>query len=111
MSTIAVKDSKFASYATLLLRIGIGVVSCRLLAIDSVCGERLGDRISSGGNFSRFLDYSYTVQFSNQRRGSAYSEAGHAVESYVVQMASLDMSRTSKPASIFNGLCGGAYGG
>ena len=25
MSTITVKDSKFASYATLLLRIGIGV--------------------------------------------------------------------------------------
>ena len=29
MSTITVKESKFASYATVLLRIGIGVVSCR----------------------------------------------------------------------------------
>jgi len=61
MSTITVNDSKFASYATLLLRIGLGV------GFLSAVADRLGlwgafvQPNVEWGNFSRFLEYSHTL--------------------------------------------------
>ena len=49
MSTITVKDSKFPGYATLLLRIGIGVGFLSAVADRFGLWERLGNRMSSGG--------------------------------------------------------------
>jgi uncharacterized membrane protein YphA (DoxX/SURF4 family) len=63
MSAITVKDSKFASYATLLLRIGLGV------GFLSAVGDRLGLWGAFGqpnvewGNFSRFLEYTHTLNW------------------------------------------------
>ena len=57
MSAIAVKDSKFASHATVLLRNGIGVGFLSVVADRFGLWERLGNRMSTGGNFSRFLEY------------------------------------------------------
>ena len=48
MNTTTVNDSKFAGYATLLLRVGLALVSCRLWPTDSVYGARLDNRMSSG---------------------------------------------------------------
>ena len=49
MRTITVKDSKFASYATVLLRIGIGVGFLSAVADRFGLWERLGNRMSTGG--------------------------------------------------------------
>ena len=49
MSTITVKDSKFASYATVLLRIGIGVGFLSAVADRFGLWECLGNRMSTGG--------------------------------------------------------------
>ena len=49
MSTITVKDSKFASYASVLLRIGIGVGFLSAVADRFGLWERLGNRMSTGG--------------------------------------------------------------
>jgi uncharacterized membrane protein YphA (DoxX/SURF4 family) len=63
MDTIKVKDSKFASYASLLLRIGLG---CGFL---SAVADRLGLWGTFGqpnvewGNFSRFLEYTHTLNW------------------------------------------------
>jgi len=63
MSTITVKDSKFAGYSTLLLRIGLG------LGFLSAVADRLGLWGAFGqpnvewGNFSRFLEYTQTLNW------------------------------------------------
>ena len=63
MSTITVKESKFASYSTLLLRIGLG------LGFLSAVADRLGLWGAFGqpnvewGNFSRFLEYTHTLNW------------------------------------------------
>jgi uncharacterized membrane protein YphA (DoxX/SURF4 family) len=63
MSTITVKDSNFPSYATVLLRIGIGV------GLLSAVADRLGLWGAFGqpnvewGNFSRFLEYTHTLNW------------------------------------------------
>jgi uncharacterized membrane protein YphA (DoxX/SURF4 family) len=63
MSTITVKDAKFAGYATLLLRIGLGV------GFLSAVGDRLGLWGVFGqpnvewGNFSRFLEYTHKLNW------------------------------------------------
>jgi len=49
MSTITVKDSKFASYASVLLRIGIAVGFLSAVADRFGLWERLGNRMSTGG--------------------------------------------------------------
>jgi uncharacterized membrane protein YphA (DoxX/SURF4 family) len=62
MSTIT-KDSKFAGYATLLLRMGLGV------GFLSAVADRLGLWGPSGqpnvewGNFSSFLEYTHTLNW------------------------------------------------
>ncbi len=61
MGTITVNDSKFAGYATLLLRGGLG------LGFLSAVADRLGLWGAFGqpnvewGNFSRFLEYTQTL--------------------------------------------------
>src|SRR3984957_4154327 len=63
MSTMTVKDSKIASYATLLLRVGLGV------GFLSACADRLGLWGAFGqpnvewGNFSRLLEYTHTLNW------------------------------------------------
>jgi uncharacterized membrane protein YphA (DoxX/SURF4 family) len=63
MSRITVKNSKFASYSTLLLRIGLGV------GFLSAVADRLGLWGAFGapnvewGNFSRFLEYTHTLNW------------------------------------------------
>ena len=63
MSTITVRDSKFASYAALLLRIGLGA------GFLSAVADRLGLWGAFGrpnvewGNFSRFLEYTHTLNW------------------------------------------------
>jgi uncharacterized membrane protein YphA (DoxX/SURF4 family) len=63
MNTITVNDSKFAGYATLLLRIGLGV------GFLSAVADRLGLWGAFGrpnvewGNFSRFLEYTHTLNW------------------------------------------------
>ena len=57
MSTITVKDSKFASYATLLLRIGIGVGFLSAVADRFGLWGAFGQPNVDWGNFSRFLEY------------------------------------------------------
>ncbi len=63
MSTITAKDSKLASYSTLLLRIGLG------LGFLSAVADRLGLWGAFGkpnvewGNFSRFLEYTHTLNW------------------------------------------------
>ncbi len=63
MDTMTVKDSKFASYASLLLRIGLG------FGFLSAGADRLGLWGTFGqpnvewGNFSRFLEYTQTLNW------------------------------------------------
>jgi len=63
MNTITIKNPKLANYATLLLRIGLGV------GFLSAVADRLGLWGAFGrpnvewGNFSRFLDYTYTLNW------------------------------------------------
>jgi uncharacterized membrane protein YphA (DoxX/SURF4 family) len=63
MNTIKVNESKFADYATLLLRIGLG------LGFLSAVADRLGLWGAFGqpnvewGNFSRFLEYTHTLNW------------------------------------------------
>lgn len=63
MNTITVKDSKFADYASLLLRVGLGV------GFLSAVADRLGFWGAFGqpnvewGNFSRFLEYTHTLNW------------------------------------------------
>jgi uncharacterized membrane protein YphA (DoxX/SURF4 family) len=63
LSTVTMKDSKFAGYATLLLRIGLGV------GFLSAVGDRLGLWGAFGqpnvewGNFARFLAYTHKLNW------------------------------------------------
>ena len=63
MNTITVKDPRFAAYAALLLRMGLG------LGFLSAVADRLGLWGAFGqpnvewGNFSRFLEYTHTLNW------------------------------------------------
>jgi uncharacterized membrane protein YphA (DoxX/SURF4 family) len=61
MSTIAVKGSKFASCATLLLRTGLGVGFLSAVADRFGLWGAFGQPNVEWGNFSRFLGYTHTL--------------------------------------------------
>jgi len=63
MSTVAVKDSKFASYASLLLRIGLGVGFLSAVADRLGLWGPFGQPNVEWGNFSRFLEYTHTLNW------------------------------------------------
>jgi uncharacterized membrane protein YphA (DoxX/SURF4 family) len=63
MSTITVKNSKFASYAALLLRIGLGVGFLSAVADRFGLWGPFGQPNVEWGNFSRFLDYTHTLNW------------------------------------------------
>jgi len=63
MNTITVKDSKFASYATLLLRIGLGVGFLSAVADRLGLWGAFGQPNVEWGNFSRFLEYTHTINW------------------------------------------------
>jgi uncharacterized membrane protein YphA (DoxX/SURF4 family) len=63
MSTITVKDSKFASYASLLLRIGLGVGFLSAVADRLGLWGPFGQPNVEWGNFSRFLEYTHTLNW------------------------------------------------
>ena len=63
MSTITVKDSKFASYATVLLRIGLGVGFLSAVADRLGLWGAFGQPNVEWGNFSRFLEYTHTLNW------------------------------------------------
>ena len=63
MSTITVKDSKFAGYATLLLRIGLGVGFLSAVADRFGLWGAFGQPNVEWGNFSRFLEYTHTLNW------------------------------------------------
>lgn len=61
--TITVKDSKFANYAALLLRIGLGVGFLSAVADRLGLWGAFGQPNVEWGNFSRFLDYTHTLNW------------------------------------------------
>jgi len=63
MSTITLKDSKFASYAALLLRIGLGVGFLSAVADRFGLWGAFGQPNVEWGNFSRFLEYTHTLNW------------------------------------------------
>jgi uncharacterized membrane protein YphA (DoxX/SURF4 family) len=63
MSTITVKNSKFASYAALLLRIGLGVGFLSAVADRFGLWGPFGQPNVEWGNFSRFLEYTHTLNW------------------------------------------------
>jgi uncharacterized membrane protein YphA (DoxX/SURF4 family) len=63
MNTTTVNDSKFASYATLLLRIGLGVGFLSAVADRLGLWGAFGQPNVEWGNFSRFLDYTHTLNW------------------------------------------------
>ena len=63
MSTMAVKDSKFASYATVVLRIGLGVGFLSAVADRLGLWGEFGQPNVEWGNFSRFLEYTHTLNW------------------------------------------------
>lgn len=63
MSTITVKDSKFASYSTLLLRIGLGAGFLSAVADRLGLWGAIGQPNVEWGNFSRFLEYTHTLNW------------------------------------------------
>lgn len=63
MSTITVKDSKFASYSTLLLRIGLGAGFLSAVADRLGLWGAFGQPNVEWGNFSRFLEYTQTLNW------------------------------------------------
>jgi len=63
MSTITVKDSKFAGYAALLLRIGLGVGFLSAVADRLGLWGAFGQPNVEWGNFSRFLEYTHTLNW------------------------------------------------
>jgi len=63
MSTTAVKDSKFASSATVLLRIGLGVGFLSAVADRLGLWGAFGQPNVEWGNFSRFLEYTHTLNW------------------------------------------------
>jgi uncharacterized membrane protein YphA (DoxX/SURF4 family) len=63
MSIMRVKDSKFASCATLLLRIGLGVGFLSAVADRFGLWGSFGQPNVEWGNFSRFLEYTHTLNW------------------------------------------------
>ena len=63
MNTMTVKDSKFASYATLLLRVGLGVGFLSAVADRLGLWGEFGQPNVEWGNFSRFLEYTHTLNW------------------------------------------------
>jgi uncharacterized membrane protein YphA (DoxX/SURF4 family) len=63
MSTITVKNSKFASYAALLLRIGLAVGFLSAVADRLGLWGAFGQPNVEWGNFSRFLEYPHTLNW------------------------------------------------
>ena len=63
MSTMTVKDSKIASYATLLLRVGLGVGFLSAVADRLGLWGAFGQPNVEWGNFSRFLEYTNTLNW------------------------------------------------
>jgi len=63
MSTISVKDSKFASYSALLLRIGLGVGFLSAVADRFGVWGAFGQPNVEWGDFSRFLEYTHTLNW------------------------------------------------
>ena len=63
MNTITVKDSNFASYSTLLLRIGLGVGFLSAVADRLGVWGAFGQPNVEWGNFSRFLEYTHTLNW------------------------------------------------
>jgi uncharacterized membrane protein YphA (DoxX/SURF4 family) len=63
MSIMTVKDSKFASYATVLLRIGLGVGFLSAVADRLGLWGAFGQPNVEWGNFSRFLEYTQTLNW------------------------------------------------
>jgi uncharacterized membrane protein YphA (DoxX/SURF4 family) len=62
-STVTVKDSKLASYAALLLRIGLGVGFLSAVADRLGLWGAFGQPNVEWGNFSRFLEYTQTLNW------------------------------------------------
>jgi uncharacterized membrane protein YphA (DoxX/SURF4 family) len=63
MNTITVKDSKFANYATLLLRLGLGIGFLSAVADRLGLWGAYGQPNVEWGNFSRFLEYTHTLNW------------------------------------------------
>src|SRR6185369_11948521 len=63
MSTISVKDSKFASYSAMLLRIGLGVGFLSAVADRFGVWGAFGQPNVEWGDFSRFLEYTHTLNW------------------------------------------------
>jgi uncharacterized membrane protein YphA (DoxX/SURF4 family) len=63
MSTITVKDSTFAGYSTLLLRLGLGIGFLSAVADRLGLWGPFGRPNVEWGNFSRFLDYTHTLNW------------------------------------------------
>jgi uncharacterized membrane protein YphA (DoxX/SURF4 family) len=63
MSAIAVKESKFAGYANLLLRVGLGVGFLSAVADRFGLWGAFGRPNVEWGNFSLFLEYTHTLNW------------------------------------------------
>ena len=63
MTTITMKDLKSASYASLLLRIGLGVGFLSAVADRLGLWGAFGQPNVEWGNFSRFLEYTHTLNW------------------------------------------------
>jgi uncharacterized membrane protein YphA (DoxX/SURF4 family) len=63
MNAIPMKDSKFAGYASLLLRIGLGVGFLSAVADRLGLWGAFGQPNVEWGNFSRFLEYTHTLNW------------------------------------------------
>jgi uncharacterized membrane protein YphA (DoxX/SURF4 family) len=63
MSTITVKNSRFASYSTVLLGIGLGVGFLSAVADRLGLWGAFGQPNVEWGNFSRFLEYTHTLNW------------------------------------------------
>jgi uncharacterized membrane protein YphA (DoxX/SURF4 family) len=63
MNTITANESKFADYATLLLRIGLGVGFLSAVADRLGLWGPFGQPNVEWGNFTRFLDYTHTLNW------------------------------------------------
>jgi uncharacterized membrane protein YphA (DoxX/SURF4 family) len=63
MSTMLVRDSKFAGYATLLLRVGLGVGFLSAVADRLGLWGAYGQPNVEWGNFSRFLEYTHALNW------------------------------------------------
>ena len=63
MTTITMKDSKYASYASLLLRLGLGIGFLSAVADRLGLWGAFGQPNVEWGNFSRFLEYTHTLNW------------------------------------------------